>query len=86
MTNNTELEKLYTLLDKAKSRKQAAQNNIDVANKQIATLECNISQYQGELSMAEYFLDYVNQYIADLEKMENILEDNKEKLDQENGD
>lgn len=65
----TELEKLYNLRDKAEYRKQAAKNNIDIANNQIIVIERSISQYKGELSSAEYFLEYINQYIADLEKM-----------------
>ena len=63
----SELEKLYTLRAKTTSRIEAAQRNISSTQKQIAELESSIRFCQGELSTAEYFLEYVNKFIEELE-------------------
>ena len=66
---NQELEKLYALRTKATSRKEIAQRNISSKQKQIAELESCIRYDQGELSMAEYFLEYIDQCIGELKNM-----------------
>jgi predicted nucleic acid-binding Zn-ribbon protein len=66
----TELEKLYALQNKATHRMEAAQLNITTRQQQISQLESDIRNYQGELSMAEYFLECVNQFIEELENGE----------------
>ena len=38
--------------------------------KHIITLQSDIRSYQAELSMADYFLDYVDQFIEGLEGVE----------------
>ena len=67
----TELEKLYILRTKAISRKEAANHNITTSEKHIIALQSDIRSHQAELSMADYFLEYINQFIEELEGVEN---------------
>lgn len=66
----TELEKLYILRTKAIAIKDAANHNITMTENQIRMHQSDIRSYQAELSMADYFLDYVDQFINELEGVE----------------
>jgi hypothetical protein len=66
----TELEKLYILRTKAIARKDAANHNITTSEKHIIELQADIRSNRGEMMMADYFLDYINKFIAELEGVE----------------
>jgi septal ring factor EnvC (AmiA/AmiB activator) len=70
----TGLEKLNKLKEKTINERDKAKGSILELRRKITDIEKEISFHEGERDVADYILDYVEQYINELQTQESLQE------------